>query len=242
MGIPTTPAYIVVATPARSRHQGWARSSSPTCSCSTMRSCPSSPRPCALRPSRGCHRRKQAMETGFIALKLGIVAFIAPLHVRLSASAPRHRGERLKSSGRHRLPSASSASRAVCRAGFCVDLRMGTRLPAHRRADAHLSRPLHRHHRLRAPSVGIVQMFAAGEHPSPPGRITSPAGAPFLRAVDRHLRPQEGCFSPTIISHKQLQSFKMIIDFRMRPGTGFPEHRRLRRRGLHRKSSPNAFP
>lgn len=43
---------------------------------------------------------------------------------------------------------------------------------------------------------------AAGEHPSP--HNPAPAGA-LPRAVHPASRPREGCFGPTIISHKQLQ-------------------------------------
>lgn len=52
-------------------------------------------------------------------------------------------------------------------------------------------------------SVGIVQMLRPQE--STRRRITPLRQEPFLRAVDPASRPREGCFGPTIISHKQLQ-------------------------------------
>lgn len=52
-------------------------------------------------------------------------------------------------------------------------------------------------------SVGIVQMLRPQE--STRRRITPLRQEPFLRAVHPASRRREGCFGPTIISHKQLQ-------------------------------------
>lgn len=196
MGIPTTPAYIVVATlgapalikagaPQLVAHMFvfyYAILSFIT------------PPVCVAAFAGAAIAESKAMETGFIALKLGIVAFIRALHVRLSARAPRHRRNARNHLGRphshhrrhrHRGRYAELAS--------VLDLRMGTRLPAHRRADAHLSRPLHRHHRLRAP------LLRRHRPDAPPRRAPSPHNPapqePFLRCPPG-IPPAEGCSVP----------------------------------------------
>ena len=119
MGIPTTPAYIVVATlgapalikagaPQLVAHMFvfyYAILSFIT------------PPVCVAAFAGAAIAESKAMETGFIALKLGIVA--EP--VRWLSNVSSASAKRPKSSGPPSQPSsASSASRAVCRAGFCA--------------------------------------------------------------------------------------------------------------------------
>ena len=153
----------------------------------------------------GCHRRKQGHGDGLYRPQARHRGLHRALHVRLSARAPRHRRNARNHLGRHHSHHRRHRHRGrYAELASVLDLRMGTRLPAHRRADAHLSRPLHRHHRLRAPLLRRHRPDAPPQE-STHRRITQLRQEPFLRVVHPASRPREGCFGPTIISHKQLQ-------------------------------------
>ena len=135
MGIPTTPAYIVVATlgapalikagaPQLVAHMFvfyYAILSFIT------------PPVCVAAFAGAAIAESKAMETGFIALKLGMWPSSCPtcssISPRSSASA-----KRPKSSGRHHSHHRRHRHRGrYAELASVLDLRMGTRLPAHRR-------------------------------------------------------------------------------------------------------------
>ena len=147
----------------------------------------------------------KAMETGFIALKLGIVAFIVP-YMFVYQPALLGIGETPEI-----IWAAITAIIGVIGIAGGMQGWLLCSTSAWERVflligglTLHLSRPLHRHHRLRAPLL-------RGHRPDAPPqestrrRITPLRQEPFLRAVHPASRPREGCFGPTIISHKQLQ-------------------------------------
>lgn len=207
MGIPTTPAYIVVATlgapalikagaPALVAHMFvfyYAILSFIT------------PPVCVAAFAGAAIAESKAMETGFIALKLGIVAFIVP-YMFVYQPALLGIGETPEiiwaaitaiigvigiAGGMQSwlLCSTSAWERAflliggltLIYPGLSTDIiGFGAPLLRRRRPDAPPQESTHR-------------------------RITPLRQEPFLRVVHPASRPREGCFGPTIISHKQLQ-------------------------------------
>ena len=234
MGIPTTPAYIVVATlgapalikagaPQLVAHMFvfyYAILSFIT-------------PPVCVAAFAGLPSPVKAMETGFIALKPGIVAFIVPYMfvyqpapLGIGRNARNHLGRHHSHHRRHRHRGryAELASCSTSGMGTALLLTGGLTLIFNPGLSTDIIgfRASLRRHRPDAPP---------GEHHR---RITLLRQEPCGWST-RH--PARGKAVSVLQSfHKQLpRSFKMIIDL-CGPRHGVSEHRRLRRRGPHRKA------